>query len=204
MRKHPEEFYHAQLQLYLPWRDERKDLLGNNTSFEVVYNCELQTVIKNRSKFEHHAEEVAQAIQDLEEFGIPEQSWQVVAPQTEQFRADEAEEGYEHQEGGLSAFEGQCRVSSMHAGLTHFQYEINHAMLNTADWQDLILTLNKAQTEVHQFIVEWCTGMILSRHVPRPPPFHIYFDWWGWCRQKPSRKDYSADCYTVVCTRQPS
>ena len=172
-QKAPEQYYHAMLLLYLPWKHEVEDLRCK--TYEECYNSKIETIRENQRRFEKHVEEVTEAIQDLEEFGPSEESWNTLAPQTEQSRTEENEEGAELEKSVLNMYDTRkVSNSSRDLGLPFHEYEFLTENMSSRDWYDLIMSLNSKQSEVHQFIVEWCTKMTLSHLQPKPNPFHIF------------------------------
>lgn len=63
IRKDPEKYYHAQLLLYYPWRNELQDLLQD--TFQAMYELCQETIVANKKHYEHHAEELSVAIEQL-------------------------------------------------------------------------------------------------------------------------------------------
>ena len=173
LQKEPQQFFHAQLLLYFPWRNESQDLCGD--SYEETSDRRSDVIKQNRSSFEHHAEAVERAIANLEESGMPEDSWQLIAPQTAQMQSDDAQEGFQPEGNHMNAFQPQDDSgASRDINITQFEYELASHQMTTSEWRDLILSLNDLQYELHQFIVDWCISMALSQRGTRTDPFHIF------------------------------
>jgi uncharacterized protein YjaG (DUF416 family) len=91
--KQPEKYYHAVLMLYLPWRNEECDLLGNHETYSHsfhLHKCELE---KNLHRFEMDCKEIDQALEVINEQGIPEDVWDKVLNSTEQANFEDKLEG---------------------------------------------------------------------------------------------------------------
>ena len=171
--KDPEKFYHAQLLLYFPWRNETEDLMKE--TYQEMFTEKSKIVQENRSKFEKHAEDVEQAVEMLDECGPPEESWNILAPQTEQNRIEELQEGMEDVQTVPNAFDTtREHFASTELGIHEYRYEFGQEQMSGADWQGMILSLNSRQYEVHQYIVDWCTSLLLSHKSPRPDPFYLF------------------------------
>ena len=80
MVRDPEQYYHSQLLLYLPWRNEATDLL--QPTYQLCHRDNSDIIRENKARFEYHAE----AMKHLEEFGAPEENWGDIAAQNEQAR----------------------------------------------------------------------------------------------------------------------
>ena len=173
VKTHAEQYYHAQLILYHPWRTEIEDLFSG--SYQDSYFAKIHTIQDNRQAFEQHTEEVTSAIENLEEFGPPEDSWDVLAPQTEQFRTQDMAEGPEIVAGVGNAYDTtEDRNVARDIGIPQYEYELTSERMSNSDWHELILSLNTRQTEVLNFIVDWCTKMMLTHRTEKPPQFHIF------------------------------
>ena len=85
--KQPEEFCHAQLLLYFPWRNEVDDLC--QPSYEEKYICVEETVLANRDHYEYNREAIDDAIDMLQEGGINDESWVSIAPENVQQMMDD-------------------------------------------------------------------------------------------------------------------
>ena len=85
--KQPDEYYHSQLMLFLPWFDERTELLSLE-SYEQHYNDNKETIQQNRSRLEHHADIICLAVEQFEELGPPTHAYDDVAAHTIQENED--------------------------------------------------------------------------------------------------------------------
>ena len=65
-KKDPENYYREQIMLYCPWRNEEKDILNNCQTYQERYNQVETIVCKNKQQYEHHADILEQAIQDMD------------------------------------------------------------------------------------------------------------------------------------------
>ena len=54
--------------LFLPWRNEQKDLLGPFDTYEAHYNSVQTLLIPKRNEYEHHIEELELARQIREDY----------------------------------------------------------------------------------------------------------------------------------------
>ena len=172
--KDPEKYYHAQLLLYCPWREEVPDLLDD--TYQNSYTEKEQIIIPNRERFEHHVEEVNNAIDNLAENGPPDEGWGNLAPQTEQLRDEERREGATpDEENVLQGFEvTDERHAARDLRLIPHEYDLQSENVSNQEWYNMVISLNENQFKVHDFITSWCTDMILTHRAERPQPFHIF------------------------------
>lgn len=91
------------------------------------YCDKIETVIQNRNKFEHFSKDVADFLEDIEQFGIPEDAWEVIAPETEKEQIEEHHEGPELEQSVFNAFDSAVhqRVATNDKRSTSFQYEVS-------------------------------------------------------------------------------
>jgi ATP-dependent DNA helicase PIF1 len=59
-------------------------------------------------------------------------------------------------------------------GLVPHEVEFSNETMSQSDWFELLTSLNTLQSEVHDFIVQWCTNMLISHKTRRPDPFHLF------------------------------
>ena len=170
LKKQPEEYYHAHLMLYFPWRNEIQDLCQG--SYKQSYESKYDKLQKNREIFEHHTEQLADVLQDIEENGFQDDSWVNVAPQTEQARIEENLEGRQTDQSLHNAFDTET-VNTVQAdtGTVPHEYDVSTENVSSDEWIQMIMSLNMKQWELHNFIVNWSTAMALSE---KPKAFHIF------------------------------
>jgi hypothetical protein len=112
-------------------------------SYENRFQAKLDIIKQNRAVFEQHTNHVSTAIENLEKFGPQEESWDVIAPQAQQARADEFKEGAEILQGVGNAYDtSDERHAARDIGILSHEYELTTEKINR-DLYDLILSLNK-------------------------------------------------------------
>ena len=170
LKKKPEEYYHAHLMLYFPWRNEAQDLCQD--SYKQSYESKYEKLQKNREMYEHHTEQLADALQDIEENGFQDDNWVNVAPQAEQARIEETLEGRQTDQSLHNALDTKA-VNTVQAdtGTVPHEYDVSTENVSSDEWIKMIMSLNMKQWELHNFIVNWSTAMALSE---KPKPFHIF------------------------------
>ena len=172
IKKQEEQYYLSQLMLYSPWRDEENDF---GICFKDSYFSVEESILLNKKKFEVNVEALSEVLENLEDHGIPEQNWNMLAPQTQQQQMELQEEGYTEEESPLNVYHSDNDISvALDTGGCPFDYEVLTNRLKNSEWYNLVLALNSEQYRLHQYIVTWCTDMILTHRSSRPPPFHIF------------------------------
>lgn len=174
-KKQVEQYFHAQLLLYFPWRTEIADLYAN--SYKESYLAKVDIVQQNRRRNEYFSDELDDVLEDIQEYGIREESWHVVAPETEKEQIKEEIEGAEIEYNPMNAFESitqQRGGANFDTGCTSFHYEMLSEEMSTSEWIECILSLNQKQYSLHQCIVEWASKMTLSHRIPKPDPFCLF------------------------------
>lgn len=58
-------------------------------------------------------------------------------------------------------------------GLLPHEIEFPTERMTKSEWCNHLLSLNAKQSRVHEFIVQWCTVMLLSHKCGQPDPFQI-------------------------------
>ncbi|XP_076461676.1 uncharacterized protein LOC143294132 [Babylonia areolata] len=78
-----ENHFREKLMLYLPWRDEQKDIIGQCESYCERYEL-LKEVVSDMEKcFEPIAAAVDRAVDQVQKEGVDEEAWDEVAPQAQ-------------------------------------------------------------------------------------------------------------------------
>ena len=78
--KEADKLYRSKLMLYLPWRDEDVDLLGEYPDFRSHYEDEHDVILANERKYSQNSTLISEAMDDLTEHGPPRHAWDQVAP----------------------------------------------------------------------------------------------------------------------------
>jgi ATP-dependent DNA helicase PIF1 len=173
LQKQREQYFHALLLLYYPWRHEMDDL--KISSYEDSYKRKMAVIQSNQLLFEKNAEEVAEALENMEQMQNLEETCNVLAPQTQQTVAVDSQTGVQEPTNSIMhAFEPTHNTTMSDIGVAPHEVEFLTEKMSNSEWYEHIYSLNDAQSKFHQFIVRWCSEMILS-HVSVPPqPFHIF------------------------------
>ncbi len=93
--KEASKVYRSKLMLYLPWRNESADLLGEYPDFRTHYEVKSDAILANEQKFSHNATLINEAMDDLTEHGPPQHAWDQVAPGASEQQAHDQAEGVE-------------------------------------------------------------------------------------------------------------
>lgn len=107
----------------------------------------------------YFSDELDDVLEDIQEYGIREESWHVVAPETEKEQIEEEIEGAEIEYNPMNAFESitqQRRAANFDTGCTSFHYEMLSEEMSTSEWIECILSLNQKQYSLHQCIAVHC------------------------------------------------
>ena len=93
--KDSETYYREQLMLFMPWRNEQKDLIGSFGTYRAHYNTMKESLEIKRNQYEHHIEELELARQMME---AEEAEYDELAPNAEQENREAEEEGVKESE----------------------------------------------------------------------------------------------------------
>ena len=161
--KQPESFYYSELYLFVPWRNEETDLLNGHSCYMDSHSSFAETIKRNRSPFEKHAELIDAAVQDIEENGAPTNAWDELAPETEQEQCDAEEEGAEPDpEHSILHPENDVSNPDIVLPPTHQDFQVGLAIERIPDiwphdkYNKHIQSLNSEQYQVFQIILSWC------------------------------------------------
>ena len=158
-KKDPENYFREQLMLFVPWRNEQKDLLGSFDTYEAHYNSVQTSLIPKRNEYEHHIEELELARQMMED---EQREYDQTAPNAEQENREAEEEGskeseqfvyfnpsrvveHKHYDIGIE-LQSTCSVPPV---------ETTGIMLPDDEYLTLLRSLNLRQREFFNHIVHW-------------------------------------------------
>ena len=158
-KKDPENYFREKLMLFMPWRNEAKDLLGTFGTYEAHYNSLKTSLEAKGNEYEHHVDELEIARQTAE---AEENSFDQIAPNTEQENREAEEEGdteaenfvyfnpnrvleHRHYDIGIE-LQSTCSVPPV---------ETTGIMLPDEEYLQLLRSLNTRQREFFNHIVHW-------------------------------------------------
>ena len=90
-----ENYYRERLMLFVPWRNEERDLISGIDTFEGHYKSLKKSIESKSNEYEHHAEEIEIARQMMED---ENNTYDQIAPNTEQENRETEEEGMKEAE----------------------------------------------------------------------------------------------------------
>ena len=157
--KDPENYYREQLMLFMPWRNEQKDLLGSFGTYRAHYNTMKESLEIKRNQYEHHTEELELARQMME---AEEAEYDELAPNAEQENREAEEEGVKESE-NFVYFNPDRVVEHRHYDIgiemqstcSVPRVETTSFMLPDEEYLRLLRSLNLRQREFFNHIIHW-------------------------------------------------
>ena len=158
-KRDPENYFREQLMLFVPWRNEQKDLMGSFGTYEARYNSVQTSLVSKRNEYEHHAEELEVARQMMEN---EERNYDQIAPNAEQENRETEEEGPAESE-KFVCFNPSRVVEQRHYDIgIELQstcsvppVETSSILLPEDEYLQLLRSLNLRQREFFNHIVHW-------------------------------------------------
>ena len=145
--------------LFMPWRNEQKDLLGSFGTYRAHYNTMKESLEIKRNQYEHHTEELDLSRQMME---AEETEYDGLAPNAEQENREAEEEGVKESE--TFVYFNPDRV------VEHRHYDIGIEMQSTCsvprvertsfmlpdeEYLRLLRRLNLRQRDFFNHIIHW-------------------------------------------------
>ena len=157
--KDPENYYREQLILFMPWRNEQKDLLGSFETYRAHYNTMKESLEIKRNEYEHHSEELELARQMME---AEEAEYDGLAPNAEQENREAEEEGVKESENFVYFNPGRV-VEHRHYDIgielqstcSVPRVETTSFMLPDEEYLRLLRSLNLRQQDFFNQIIHW-------------------------------------------------
>jgi hypothetical protein len=173
LEKEPDKFYHSQLMLFIPWRDEKKDLHGYQTYSQsyAAKECEIAAM---KVKFDYCSPEISSAIDMFTNYGPPVSAWDAIASQQQQDNEASIHEGAVAETFIDSAdddfltsgfLDDNVSSSSVHMSLA------KHCLIPDDDYYKLVTSLNFGQQELFRSVLNWCR---MKRLDESTKPFYIF------------------------------
>ena len=158
-KRDPENYFREQLMLFVPWRNEQKDLIGSFGTYKARYNSVQTSLVSKRNEYEHHAEELEIARQMMEN---EERDYDQIAPNAEQENRETEEEGPAESE-TFVCFNPSRVVEQRHYDIgIELQstcsvppVEASGILLPDDEYLQLLRSLNLRQREFFNHIVHW-------------------------------------------------
>jgi hypothetical protein len=175
--RQPESFYHSQLLLFLPWRQEDLDLLQDFETYLDCYNANKDIIEQNKSYIHKHEQLINEALENTDDH--PENAWDTIAAQTQQEQCDCEDQGAEvdpdHQillpEENTAQDNTQLPEPRGNTSIA-MAIDTQPTILPFDDYCKHIRSLNKEQYEVIQIVLNWCTTYRQTKS--KPDPLHLY------------------------------
>ena len=145
--------------LFVPWRNEQKDLMGSFGTYEARFNSVQTSLMSKRNEYEHHAEELEIARQMMEN---EERDYDQIATNAEQENREMEEEGPAESE-KFVCFNPSRVVEQRHYDIgIELQspcsvppVETSGILLPDDEYLQLLRSLNLRQREFFNHIVHW-------------------------------------------------
>ena len=180
VERESEKYYRAKLMLYISWRDEDVDIIGDKENFYERYTELLEEVVNMEEHYSHNAQTLQQAQEALLQAGPPEHAWANVAPNAEHNRLQEEQEGnidetymdYNDLEENADLLnrERQCGV------ILRYETQIDPNIMSNEEYCTRMRNLNDQQRQIVLTHTKWCKSLIQAskQGKPAPKPYHLY------------------------------
>lgn len=152
IRTNMELHYRERLMLFLPWRNEERDLYGGYSTYTEHYNAKKEQILPVRLKYEKHNDSLQEAIEQVEAEDLNDESTdseaeECVVEQTADLGFFDPERPEEHTTHDIGADIGiQATYLTEH-------YEVNSS-LPKAEYEQLMRSLNKQQREICTHVIQ--------------------------------------------------
>jgi hypothetical protein len=167
VNKESEKFYHQQLMLFLPWRNEDELKAPDCVlPYEAKYEEMKATIIATKDRLVHHSEFVEDALQRFDENGPTQHAWDMLDAEHEQRMCDDIRCNREENEQSnrrIDLFQRHTLLATTTRPNT----------LKDNQLRTIIHGLNEKQRPIFTHIINWCKDTISSKD-NKPPPFHLF------------------------------
>ena len=183
-QKQPEEYYQSVLQLFLPYwtlnqlKPSAFDLYqsffhvgfvkfkGNKTLSKVK-----EVVEKNRCKFVKHEKALVEAEEYFQKFGVQEDAWASLCPETEMQRHECRREKNMKSETDDDKEERNVDLENDEKHRSDIPFRVTSSNTQREEMLPILRSLNVEQSKTFYFIRNWC---LQKSQEYAPEPFHIF------------------------------
>ena len=166
--KDSSNFYRAKLMLYLPWRNEKLDLLCGFDDYQSHYDVVSVEVTVNEQKFSENVDIIDQAIEDNEKNEPPEHVWNLVAPGAEYTNVLDQNEGVqveidvenEDLDANASMFQGTQHDSATDLA-SCYSIEEHRKFMSAKKYREIMRSLNLKQRQIVFYHRKWCKNAVI-------------------------------------------
>ena len=182
VEKEQEDFCRAKLMLFLPWRDEIRDLLKDYQSYSAHYNDVMNQLKEQESRFTANLALTYHAMEIMDQHGPPEHVWDDIAPENEHNELMDRAEGTEEERPMLvddlnanqALFEGPA--SNENREITaRFDTEVEKSTLAPSEYREMMRHLNNEQRQIIMYNRAWCKNAIKAwKNNQNIEPYRIF------------------------------
>ena len=180
VEKESEKYYRAKLMLYISWRDEDVDIIGDKASFYERYTEMLEEVVNMEEHYSHNAHTLEQAQQALLLAGPPEHAWANVAPNAEHNRLQEEQEGNIDEtnmdNNDLEENADLLNQERQSGVVLRYETQVDPNLMSNEEYCKRMRNLNDRQRRIVLTHTQWCKSLIQAskQGKPAPKPYHLY------------------------------
>ena len=168
--------------LYLPWRDEASDLLGGYPDYYSHYQSHEDILSENEKKYTTDIDDLMEYLQQLNESGLSQHTWDTIAPTSEENRLPKQEEGFEQltnlEDEDIQAnldLDTQAAGSFVEQLHARYDAEAHKQELPAEEYRAMMRQLNDKQLEIVKFHRRWCKqAVVVIKHGQPVKPYRIF------------------------------
>ncbi|MDY6841695.1 MAG: AAA family ATPase [Pseudomonadota bacterium] len=176
----PEKHFRERLMLYLPWRDEEKDIIGGCETYFERYREMKKTVDEVESHFAPNGAAVDAAMERVEREGEQEDAWDEVAPaaqdlesRQEQFNKDSTDPAFRPQSDLHKNYDIGKEMGMRTADSDNITTESLVNRVSDEEYEQLVCSLNTKQQQFFLHVLHWIKTKC-STKPSESEPFHCF------------------------------
>jgi hypothetical protein len=182
--KEPDDFFRAKLMLFLPWRDEERDLILDYDSYQSHYLTVRDDIHEEELKFTKNLELIEDAINELHVNRPPEHAWAGIAPELEHQNEQDQHEGAV-EETSIEQEDLQANADLTFGAdpapssdmLACFQPQLQYDMIPNNEYREMMRKLNTEQKQIVDFHRDWCKKAVVDlKENKKPKPYRVYLN----------------------------
>ena len=167
VEKEQEDFCRAKLMLFLPWRNEQRDLLKDYPDYSAHYKAVVDEMIEQERKFTVNLASTYSAMEHMEQYGPPEHVWDDIAPENQHNEMADLAEGIELERpmaaDDLDANEAMIMGPSDARNrelIAQYTAEVEKDVMTPTEYRNIMRGLNKKQSQIVMYNRRWCKNAV--------------------------------------------
>ena len=180
--KDSENYFRSRLMLYLPWRNEDRDLIANFPDYCTHYQAVKDIVLQNESKYSVNENLVDNALDDYDDHGPPQHAWEQLVGEMyhneiqDRDQSVDVERDLENDDiiASEQLFQGR-QENPCQELIQRYDVQLENNALSNEDYREMFRNLNNEQRHMVKYHRQWCKEAVIAlKSNNKITPYHVF------------------------------